>query len=404
MNKILSSGLGLLAWLTTGCFLRCFADVKSTTNSINFDLNFDGNAEMLLSGNGLFIGAPVREPSENLQVMGNAIVTQQLSIGGNSGSSNLNIFGTMAMSSQFVSNNTTLSNNSLVFINSSSSNISITLPFAANVTGRIYTLKKTSTANDVWIYGDNCSIDDLGSIEWRSGNTLPSLEIISNGQQWMVTRSFETPKTVAADNLIGWWKLDETSGTIIKDASSGARNGTFSGTLSSANTSTGVILSAVSFNNSNTINLGSTLDIDDISFSLCAWAKRVGTDDDYIFGQGTTLSNNTSLHVGFKTTNKFIFGFCYNDLTTTAAYTDSDWNFWVVTHDIYTLTKQIFKNGVLQVATHSAGTGRLNSSNQSFFIGKGLGSSQFQGQLDDVRIYNKVLTPAEIMALYGDYK
>ena len=403
MNKILSIVLGLLAWLTTGFYLGCFADVKSTSNSINFDLNFDGNAEMLLSGNGLFIGAPVREPSANLQVMGNAIVTQQLSIGGSSGSSNLNIFGTMSMSTEFVSSNTTLSNNSLVFINSSSSNISITLPYAANVTGRVYTLKKTSTANDVWIYGDNCSIDDLGSLEWGSGNTLPSLEIISNGQLWMVTRSFGTPKTVAADNLIGWWKLDETSGTTIKDSSSGARNGTFSGTLGSANTSTGVILSAVSFNNSNTISLGTTLDIDDISFSLCAWAKRDGTTEDYIFGQGTG-GTNVALHVGFKNTNKFILGYYNNDLTTSASYTDSDWNFWVVTHDINTLTKQIFKNGVLQVGTHTAGTGRLNSSGQTFFIGKSFGTSQFQGQLDDVRIYNKVLTPAEIMALYGDYK
>ena len=407
MKRPILSVFLLSIWVATFDDPSCLADVKSTNLPINFDVNRDGINEMGLSGNGLFIGTPVVEAAANLHVLGNAIVTHQLSIGGSGGSSNLNIYGTLANGIQTVSSNTRLSDYGIVLVNSASSNVNIIMPYAGNIAGRIYSLKKSSTTNNVWIYGDNCTIEDVSSIEWLSGNTLPSLELISNGQQWLILKSYGTVKTVASDNLIGWWKLDETSGTTVKDSSTGGRNGTYNNGTITGNSGPGVVNNAIKFNNSEYINIGNTLDLDETSFSICFWAKREnpGVDSDYIIGQGIG-GQSIALHIGFQNSNNLNFGFYSNDKASSSGYAQTDWNFWVVTHDVNTKFKNIFRNNTEIPAGAWGATESLNSSGNNFHIGGsyGSGADPFRGYLDDVRIYNKVLTTAEISAIYGDYK
>ena len=99
--------------------------VYSTTGSIDFDTNIDNQAEMHLNATGLGISA---QPSANLHVGGNALVSEQLFIGGDSGSSNLNIHGSRAFIPSTISSNTILSNSTLVFVDSSAGNLVVTLP------------------------------------------------------------------------------------------------------------------------------------------------------------------------------------------------------------------------------------------------------------------------------------
>ena len=116
-----------------------FSEVKSTTGQILFDVNGDTVGEAFLNSTGLGLGVT---PASNLHVMGNAIISQNLSIGGVSGSSNLNLHGTLSMAVQSVSANAILSNYSIILADSSSSNITLTLPYAGNVVGREYWIKK----------------------------------------------------------------------------------------------------------------------------------------------------------------------------------------------------------------------------------------------------------------------
>lgn len=161
------------------------ADVKSTTGQIKFDTQMDNQAEMTLNETGLGIGVT---PSTNLHVHGNAIVSEQVFIGGSSGSSNLNVNGTFGFGIQTVSSNVTLGDYSVVLVNSSSDNIKLTLPYAGNVTNRIYSIKKTSISNSVCIHGNGNKIDDSPFYLLTSGN-ISSIEVASDGSQWFIMSS-----------------------------------------------------------------------------------------------------------------------------------------------------------------------------------------------------------------------
>ena len=48
---------------------------------------------------------------------------------------------------------------SLNLVDSSQGNLNLTLPYAGNATGRMVTVKKTSSNNQVWIQGGGNNID-----------------------------------------------------------------------------------------------------------------------------------------------------------------------------------------------------------------------------------------------------
>ena len=167
----------------------CFCDVLSTDGKIRFDIQMDGQPEMTLNSTGLAIGALL--PSSNLHVNGNAIISEQLFVGGSSGSSNLNVNGTIGYSIQNVISDTVLGESSMVFVDSSSDNITITLPYAANVTGRIYTIKKTQTDNSVQLTSATNTIDSSSYYILSSGN-LGCIEVLASSDgNWKILSSIE---------------------------------------------------------------------------------------------------------------------------------------------------------------------------------------------------------------------
>ena len=201
-------------WLALG-FLSIYfaslsfisADVRSLNGTIDFHANHDGIADMTLNSTGLGIGVL---PSTNLQVAGNAIVTQQLFIGGSAGASNLNINGSFGMTLQTVSENTLLAGNTCVLADASTSNIVLTLPHAGNVLGRMYAIKKISLNNIVQINAGNNLLDSYSYYSLASGN-LGSIKVISNGSSWSVIEKYN-----GADEA---WTPQKISTALWLDAS-----------------------------------------------------------------------------------------------------------------------------------------------------------------------------------------
>lgn len=127
-----------------------FSDVTSISGNINFHTLEDQPAKMILNATGLGIGV---SPSSRLHVQGNAMVSNQISIGGSSGSSNFHINGTTAFSSDPISIDSNLSDHSQFLADSSAGNLRLTLPYAGNAQGRVIQVKKISKLNTVWVYG-----------------------------------------------------------------------------------------------------------------------------------------------------------------------------------------------------------------------------------------------------------
>jgi hypothetical protein len=131
------------------------------------------------------------------------------------------------------------------------------------------------------------------------------------------------------------------------------------------------------------------------SFSVAFWAKRntAGTYDIAV-GQGTG-SNNTVLHVGFRSSNVFTCAFWNNDLDTPSTYTDSNWHHWACTYDAITNQRAIYRDGGLVVAATASADYQGSG---TFWIGNRNNGDHFGGLLDDVRLYGSALSQPQVQA------
>jgi len=146
---------------------------------------------------------------------------------------------------------------------------------------------------------------------------------------------------------------------------------------------------ALSFDGVNDfVNCGA-VDLAEGSFAIEFWAKRGASGGtQIIIGQGTNTPF-AGLTVGFRSDDRFVFHFAETGtntrLITPAAYTDTDWHHWAVTFNATTLQRVIYRDGVALASDTAAA---LYNGGGTFFIGRGLSGNFFNGQLDDVRIWN----------------
>lgn len=382
-------------------------EVKSTSSSMIFDVQFDGQPEMTLNSVGLGVGML---PSANLSVSGNAIVSGTLVVGGmtNTSGSNLHVNGTMGLSVQSVSANTTLSSNSIVMVDTSSTNINMILPYAGNCQGRQYIIKKITNTNTLWVSGGGNALDGVPAVELTTGgnSTYPYLTTLSDGRNWHILgQSASGITTVASSNLIGWWKLDETTGTSVADSSGSGYTGTLSGVSFSGNSVDGNFGKAVSFGGSTgTI---STADIDVPSsnlFTVSVWYKHsVAQISDYgaLITKGSpTSSIPYGIWIQKTSGNNGPAAFCSSNAifhaTTSQSTMDGKWHHAALV--IAVPNMYLYSDGSLLGSKTTLST--VNANNNSTTIGgDGTTTRAFNGEIDEVRIYNRALTSAEIKAL-----
>ncbi|MDP3014810.1 MAG: LamG domain-containing protein [bacterium] len=206
-------------------------------------------------------------------------------------------------------------------------------------------------------------------------------------------------------NLVGYWKFNETSGTNAYDASGRGNNGTLT---NGPTWTTGRAGNALNFDGvDDFVNAGNAASLQvggsGKSFTLEGWTKRASSGVYHnIIWQGTATKNN-GLHFEYRNTNVFTLDFYGNGLNTPIAYTDvNEWHHWVGTYDGSTNARKLYRDGIL-VANDTATEDYLGSG--TLFIGQRVGGAYyFNGSIDEVRIYNRALSAAEISAIYNATK
>jgi prepilin-type N-terminal cleavage/methylation domain-containing protein len=208
-----------------------------------------------------------------------------------------------------------------------------------------------------------------------------------------------------AQGLVGYWSFDEGSGTIAKDYSGNGNNGTL---VNGPTWTTGKVGGALSFDGVNdyvNVPYNSVLDIVK-NFTIEVW----------IYPKEQTFNHQTAvekwqtyllmhLHAGATTFQHYIFAggaWHYVRASQPWSYYIGKWGHYVFTYDGTTLKSYV--NGVLDNQTTYIG--QLTSNTNPVTIGKGAetAASFFNGLIDEVRIYNRALSDAEIQALYNATK
>jgi hypothetical protein len=205
-------------------------------------------------------------------------------------------------------------------------------------------------------------------------------------------------------SLVAYWTFDEGSGTTANDASGNGRTGT----LKNGASFTNAVLPALLFADPAALKLigtshqyveaGTSLNLANSSFTVAAWAKRSTTSGkQWIIGYGTNRIDK-ALVLGFRDNDHVTCAFFNDDLDTDIAFADTNvWHHIACTYDAATGRRIVYVDGVGWYADDG---GSIQASG-TFNIGRVPWSEgYFSGNIDDVRVYNRALSPAEIEFLH----
>lgn len=376
-------------------YFSVHADLKSPDSIIKIDLNSDGKIEAEFNSNGL-------------------------AVGGTSATANLDLRGSMAFSSATISSNTTLGDHTFVLVDTSSDNITVNLPYAGNVNGHYFTIKKISPQNTLSVSSDNL-IDDQSTLSLTTSEKgLPFVSLLSNGQQWYVVNLNASSLQAADDGLSMYWSFNDGDGvTTPHDSSRNSYTGSFV-KLSSNAYEPGVIGDALRFGSGAAEyvdfgNVESALDAySEITVSVWVKSDIIGTDKGVLFAAAPDGSDN---ELGLRYDNSGSSG-GGDDVIKMSISTDASVQSYESANFVQTTSWQhllltwrsgeslkLYINGVLDVPTYTSGniSGTLGQMSD-FRIGQGTkdSSGSWDGLIDEVRIYNRVLNSSEIQQLYQE--
>jgi len=287
------------------------------------------------------------------------------------------------------------------------SNIQITagtIKLRTNTTSHL----ELSTAGAFWA-GDTSSTE---RIEWNSSDGL-FITDSSNNKVFQADPSGNVNIAGTVDigvgafadlpsdeNLVGYWSFDDGTGTVAVDGSGNGNDGTLYN-MEEADWVDGAVGKALSFD-----GVDEFVEIDDpvlgeAAITISAWVKKTaytryqGIVADYYGGYKNfilgyeTPENSVAFYVGDGTSRDSIF---------ITGFTQDEWHHIVGVFDGSAGTLAIYLDGNKQEKNTSI-TNVGSSQSPYCSIGR-YSSYYFNGLIDEVRIYNRALTPSEIKALY----
>ena len=206
--------------------------------------------------------------------------------------------------------------------------------------------------------------------------------------------------------LVGWWRLDEGSGTVARDSSGNGNNGTLQG---NPQWTTGMLGGALQFDGDDYVNCGNqnVLNFGTGDWTVSAWIKTTQIDKGTIFAKGGDNSGGIRYTLATHEANANKLTLTVDDNTTkvqalgATVVIDGQWYHVAAMRQGTTIS--VYVNGVLDgTTTVSSGYNLSGTSQHDALIGAmtahdtgGL-IKYYIGVIDDVRVYSQALTPDEL--------
>ncbi|HEX6154024.1 MAG TPA: LamG-like jellyroll fold domain-containing protein [Solirubrobacterales bacterium] len=231
----------------------------------------------------------------------------------------------------------------------------------------------------------------LGFSSWSDGGARTH-EIVAPASAATYTATYK-----AEPGLVAAYGFEETSGTAAKDASNFENNGTLNGATSTASGKFGRALSFDGVNDRVDVPDAASLDLS-AGMTLEAWVRpttNTGWRTAILKERGTdNLAYALFASNGARPRTENFTG-VENDATSPTALPLNAWSHLASTYDGTTL--RLFVNGT-QVATEATGGAMPSTANPLRIGGNAVWGEYFSGLIDEVRVYNRPLSGAEIGA------
>jgi type II secretory pathway pseudopilin PulG len=252
-------------------------------------------------------------------------------------------------------------------------------------------------------------VNDIRTVKIQA--TLPNPSRLGQDKTVAAQVYIRSNPSLESENidLVGWWKLDETSGTTASDSSGNGNHGTLINMGGSSGWVTGKDGGALNFDGRNDcvqVPDSPSFNIED-QITVAAWINPEDT-----WSWRTIVSKFAHTHYHCRTD---LYWFLYSrkigislagpcgssDLWRPDVYIPTDvWTHVALTYDGSEMV--MYKNGVAVADRNERGTLELadSSSDEPFYIGNNTEWGEyFDGKIDDVRIYRRALNVDEIAAL-----
>jgi hypothetical protein len=221
----------------------------------------------------------------------------------------------------------------------------------------------------------------------------------------------QVPSYVPTNGLVGWWPFSGNA----NDASGNGNNGTVNGATLTLDRF-GVSNASYSFNGTNNkiVIQNALLSNTFSSSSISVWFKTSVTADQAIIAdRGTNqgypnyfwykyylkIQNNNQLRHGTHNNN------CINGVNSIRSFSDGNWHNAIIVLDHINLTIKMYIDGVLENTITNINQSCYGNFSQPTSIGCFSGGGYadagfFNGNIDDIGIWNRALTQQEVTALY----
>ncbi|OGV91567.1 hypothetical protein A2783_05805 [Microgenomates group bacterium RIFCSPHIGHO2_01_FULL_45_11] len=302
---------------------------------------------------------------------------------------------------------------------------SLSLYIDAQLIGTDSSITSSSLANDDSFYagidGDGSSNDYTGFIDevkvYRSAKTAALIkgDFVKSSPLGEASASFGIRDySYLSEGLVGYWKMNEDSWTnncstdSALDSSGNNFNGDSCPDISGPTATTvGKFGKAGNFDGTDdniSIADNDTLSFLNTNFSISAWVKMNSTEDNPLVtkGQGTL---RTGYHIMANQYGNFIIYYSEtadgsDDSFTFGTYSTGTWYNIVMTVDKQANLVKGYVNGVYGGSKDITGKPDDITTTFTMLFGR-TGSFYANAVIDEVRAYNRALTPIEVSALYN---
>ena len=209
----------------------------------------------------------------------------------------------------------------------------------------------------------------------------------------------EGPPRTSQANLSAHWRFDEGAGTTVADHSGNGNTGTFDGTWSrgrygSAGKFAAASTQEVTVASSASLNMGTS------NFSVALWAKASTAAASILASKYGTIG----YFMGMDATGKFygkVRDTSTNSQVLGSAIADGKWHLLVMTVDRSDAATglKLYLDGSFDVQGQQ-GAGNIDNT-EAFYIGRLSSGYYFTGEIDEVRIWKRIITAEEIKRLWA---
>lgn len=297
----------------------------------------------------------------------------------------------------------------------------VTLP---NLFGRKNVKDLTNTATQIATLlhqAQSASVSQKNGLSWgvlfQNKPGAPFFALFSSSSSAYnasgTTEYYRLPNSVGylpvTSGLAGWWGFDEGTGVVTFDSSGNNNNGALSGTTIPTWTSGKVGPYALNFNgNGQYVDAGTKFPLITSAITISAWVNPGATQTAYadIWGDHQDGFKGMVMRQNASTLNQYNWSYGNGiNWINGSGFFNLQTNTWQ--HVVAVKDSQycyVYINGTEQVSARVSCADNIVPAtviNFSVGIGYSGGVRYFNGQIDDVRVYNRALSAAEINQLYS---